>query len=303
LLRKSYITTFDILKQYPDIQYKEKEEILCAVLHIPKIQLIREIKEIYVNKKEEKEYFENIKKLLGGKPIQQIIKSVEFNGVTIKIDENVLIPRPETEYFADLLSNAIKSILTKGEYKNKPYKILEVGTGSGAICVSLAKRLEKYSNLQITGIDISEKAVKILRQNIEANHILPKLSIKCSGIGTFGSTETYNLIISNPPYIPTKKIKYLNKSVKNFEPVLALDGGDDGLCIVREIINFGIENSKGNDDLVIALEINSKKQFNTIKKEFKGTFNAFKLLKDQYGRYRFIILSKTILSHSIYPLL
>jgi len=260
-------------------------------------------KEIELNKVQTDTYLEKINEFNSGKPIQQIIKVVEFNGINIHIDNNVLIPRPETEYLADILTKALENVLSSTIDQGKIFKILEVGIGSGAICISLVKKLENYSNLELTGIDISSKAVAITKLNIEENRPLPKLKVKADEISSFGSTETYDLIVSNPPYIPSRKIKSLSKSVKNFEPTIALDGGKDGLKIIREIIEFGINNSSRNHELVIVLEINSKKQFIAIKKEFKYAFNEFKLLKDQYGRYRFLIISKTTSPRSIYHLL
>lgn len=273
-------------------------------MHIPKEELIRKIKEIIVSKVEQNKFRKDIDDLVKGKPIQQIVGSIEFNGVNVVIDNSVLIPRPETEYLADLLTKSLRKVL-KDRDKNLPlYNILEVGIGSGAISISLAHNLKDYSNFHITGIDISKKAIDVTKKNIKNNLILSQIDLKTQEIGLFGSTEVFDLIISNPPYIPSKKIKYLNSSVKNFEPQEALDGGEDGLNIIREILNFAISNySALKPDQVIVLEINSKRQFNTIKREFKGTFNTFKLLKDQYGRYRFAVISKTTSKRLPYPLL
>jgi release factor glutamine methyltransferase len=125
------------------------------------------------------------------------------------------------------------------------------------------------------------------RLNIEQHQL--NLLFLLFFLGLLKTNETFDLIVSNPPYINSKQIRYLEKSVKHHEPHIALDGGIDGLDIVRDILNFS--KTHLSKDGVIYLEINSKRQYESIKKEFKSTFKTIKLLQDQYGRYRYIYLS------------
>ena len=160
---------------------------------------------------------------LTGRPLWYIIGDTDFCGYKIKVDERVLIPRPETEDLA---------MMVIAEAKNGQ-KILDLCTGSGAIAVTIAKELEtKHIRAEITALDISEEALSLAKENAELNGA----EIKFVQSNLFEKLEEkYDIIVSNPPYIPTATIQTLQREVRDFEPHLALDGGEDGLDIYRKI--------------------------------------------------------------------
>ena len=117
-------------------------------------------------------------------------------------------------------------------YKNKKISILDIGTGSGCILLSLLKELKLAKG---TGIDIEPKAIKIAKFNAKKMKLLNRTKLKVVDLENFFSTK-YDLIVSNPPYIPFKDLKNLSKDIRNFEPLVALNGGNDGLDIIKKVI-------------------------------------------------------------------
>lgn len=274
MLHRCYIK--DLLVKHTKIPVSSKLSILSSILSLPKEKLLTyeaELSHRHIQLFESK-----CQDLLSGVPIEHVINHSPFYFLDLYINEDVLIPRPETENLVDII---LKSGI-------KPINILEIGTGSGAISIALSKNLQKEITSKFLSIDISPKALKIAKQNAKNNKV-ENITFKEVGIKDLKSNELFDLIVSNPPYINTKQIRYLQSSVKLHEPHIALDGGIDGLDIVRDILNFS--KTHLNDNGVIYLEINSKRQYESIKKEFKSTFKTIKLLKDQYGRYRYIYLS------------
>ena len=160
---------------------------------------------------------------LTGRPLWYIIGDADFCGYTIKVDERVLIPRPETEDLAMMVLSEIKS----------GHKVLDLCTGSGAIAITLAKELEKKNiRAEITASDISKDALSLAKENAECNGA----AIKFVQSDLFERLEDkYDVIVSNPPYIPTATVATLQREVRDFEPHLALDGGEDGLDVYRKI--------------------------------------------------------------------
>lgn len=176
---------------------------------------------------------------LTGRPLWYIIGDADFCGYKIKVDERVLIPRPETE---DLVMLAV-STAKAGQ------KILDLCTGSGAIAIALAKELEKKNiRAEITASDISEDALTLAKENAEANGA----DVKFVQSDLFENLDgEYDLIISNPPYIPTATVQTLQREVRDFEPHLALDGGEDGLDIYRRIAQQAQKHIRAGGSLVM----------------------------------------------------
>ena len=153
-----------------------------------------------------------------GKPLWQIVGDTDFYGYTIKVNENVLTPRPETE---QLCSWALQSI-------TQDDSVLDLCTGSGAIAIVINKK----SGARVTAVDVSESALETARENASLN--LAEVDFVLSNMFE-KVNQKYSVIISNPPYIPTSDIQNLDREVKDYEPHLALDGGDDGLDFYRII--------------------------------------------------------------------
>lgn len=170
--------------------------------------------------------------MASSKPSQYTKGWVEFYKLRFKVNENVLIPRPETELLVD-------EVLKYYTLHPKPYTLLDIGTGAGNIAISLACNLKGYRT-NIIATDISKTALKIAKQNAELHGVEDKIEfIKSDLLENFNYTlspKPYTLIIvTNLPYIPSERIPYLDSSVKDFEPHLALDGGPDGFDLYRKL--------------------------------------------------------------------
>ncbi|MBN1915379.1 peptide chain release factor N(5)-glutamine methyltransferase [Candidatus Dojkabacteria bacterium] len=243
-----------------------------------------------LSKLEKKKLSELIKRRLSQEPLAYILGKKEFFGLDFKVNKNVLIPRPETEH---LVEEAVKAII--GIRDNQPdrvIKIHELATGSGAIIVSLAHELvsRRYEkNLEFEASDISEEAMKVARENAkkllkENNHILfRQIDILKTEINI-----SADILISNPPYIPSTKIAQLDKTIRNFEPWLALDGGNDGLEYYHAIFGHIQRTRPG----IVLLEIESTNT-EKIRKTAKDTLKNYSVdtIKDLAGKDRILKLN------------
>lgn len=161
-------------------------------------------------------------------PLQQITGSREFMGLEFYVNEHVLIPRQDTETLVELILKDFKG--------SKPV-ILDMCTGSGCIAISLAK-LGGFDC--VTGVDISKEALSVARRNVEALLGTGGITLIESDLfEVLGSEQKFDVIVSNPPYIPTEIIKGLQPEVRDFEPMLALDGREDGLFFYRQLVSDG----------------------------------------------------------------
>ena len=225
-----------------------------------------------------KVFKEDISKLCKRIPIQYITNKQEFMGLEIYVDENVLIPQPDTEILVEEVINIAK--------KEKKTKILDLCTGSGAIGISMAKNIE---NFEITLSDISSDALNVAKQNCINNGVEDKTKIMQSDL--FENIEDkFDIIVSNPPYIRSDVIKTLDKEVQN-EPILALDGGEDGLDIYRKIIEQAYEYL--NQDGYLCLEIGYDQKEEVIKLiEETNKYTDIYQKKDLAGNDRIVICKK-----------
>lgn len=169
-------------------------------------------------------------------PVEYLTGAIEFLGNTFRVDKNVLIPRVETE---ELVSLATTLILQQaGRNKREVFQIADVGTGSGAIAISIAQELRHHSfAFAVSAFDISPKALVVADKNKQ--QILPDAPITFILSDLLKNTTTnqhFDCIVANLPYIPSDRIHNLDESVKDFEPHLALDGGPDGLNLVRKLL-------------------------------------------------------------------
>jgi release factor glutamine methyltransferase len=170
-------------------------------------------------------YNKYIKRRIRGTPVSYILKKKEFYGLEFYVDENVLIPRPDTERIIDVVVEFVKDNYGLRE-EDAPISILELCTGSGCIAVSIAKTIK---NAVVTATDISEQALKIAKKNAVKNGVGNKISFILSDMFKSVVKKKFDIIISNPPYIETSVIPRLQKEIVNHEPHIALDGGEDGL--------------------------------------------------------------------------
>lgn len=239
--------------------------------------IVNDLNELTV--KEENQYFSAIKKMRQGVPLEHITHQREFMKLNFFVNENVLIPRQDTEILVEEVINIAK--------KTNAKTILDLCTGSGAIAVSLAKYLP---NTEITAVDISQEALKVAKKNAISNEVENQITFISSDLFTNLENQKFDIIVSNPPYIRTEEIKSLSKEVQN-EPLIALDGGQDGLDFYRDIIKQAHNYLKSNGKL--CLEIGDE-QKDAITQILKSNFNYtnIKYYKDLQGNDRVIIAEK-----------
>ena len=215
-----------------------------------------------------------VKQRMRKKPIAYILKKKEFWKYNFYVDENVLIPRPDTEV---IIEQVLK--LTKNKLK---LNILEIGVGSGCIILSILKEKKNFSAV---GIDISKKSLNICEINSKNLGLSNRLKLIKSNVDNFQNGK-YDLIVSNPPYIKNSALKYLDKSI-GFEPKLALDGGKEGLSVIHKVINRSSKLLKKNGILLLEIGFDQKKKVNNILIN-KG-FYIKRTVKDLAGNDRCII--------------
>ena len=227
-----------------------------------------------IDKQQQWQYFVNIEKLTKGVPLQHITHRQEFMKMDFFVDENVLIPRPDTEIL-------VEEVIKIAQKYNSP-RILDLCTGSGAIAISLKKFVP---NADITAVDISEKALEIAQKN--AKKLETKINFLKSNLFDKLDNKKFDIIVSNPPYIRKDEIKKLSVEVQK-EPKIALDGGEDGLDFYRIITEQAINYLKTGSLLCFEIGYNQKNDVIKIiedKQNYKNTYCK----KDLYGNDRIII--------------
>jgi release factor glutamine methyltransferase len=200
----------------------DAEIILSNIMSVTREYLITN-NDLNITKTTKQKYLTAIKRRLKNEPVAYITGTKEFWSNDFIVNRNTLVPRPETE----LLIYKLISL-----YKNKKINILDIGTGSGCILLSLLKELKLAKG---TGLDIEPKAIEVAKFNAKKMKLLNRTKLKVIDLKNFYSTK-YDLIVSNPPYIPFKDLKNLSKDIRNFEPLIALNGGNDGLDIIKKVI-------------------------------------------------------------------
>lgn len=268
------------LKGYCDSPSLEAGILLAHLLKKEKWYLFAHIEE-EVSLDSIETFLELIQKRLEGRPIQHLTGVQEFMSLPFYVNEHVLIPRPETEL---LVEEVIRFIAQKPG--GKVYKVLDMCTGSGCIAISIAKSL---SNVDVTAVDISPEALKVAKKTAENLECTERVEFVQSNLFEGLEGEMFDVIVSNPPYVETKEIQTLQKEVKDFEPVLALDGGEDGLKFYREIIKDAKKYL--NPEGLLAFEIgwNQAKDIEQIVNEIGG-YGKFEVLKDFAGKDRVVIM-------------
>lgn len=235
--------------------------LLSYLLNIDSKELI-----MYFNQHIEQKFINSfnqlLKRRLNREPIANIVNKKSFWSYDFFVNENVLTPRNDSEIL-------IEAVLSNYNNMQEGLKILDLGTGSGCLILSL---LKMYKNASGLAVDISEKALKVARQNAE--------NLKINNIKFLKNNwndnieDKFDIIISNPPYIPTKEIKELEPEVNKFNPLLALDGGEDGLNCYRYLAKSLEKNLKENTKIFLEIGKNQEKDIEKIFNE-----NGYELLK------------------------
>ena len=213
-----------------------------------------------------------------GEPIAYLINKKEFWKDEFFVNKDVLIPRPDSE----LIIEQVLKIYSK----EAQLQVLDIGTGSGCILLSI---LKERPNFYGTGIDISKKSINVSKFNTKQLNLMNRVKFFHSSVDNF-KIGKYDLIVSNPPYIELLNLKYLEKDVFNFEPKLALSGGFDGFSKIRKVINKASILIKKNGKFILEIGFNQKNKVIKILKE-EG-FYVNKAIKDYGNNDRCIISTK-----------
>ncbi len=252
--------------------------ILCHVLKCDKIYL-------YLNSKTQldiytvKCFFLLINQRVQRNPLSYILGNQGFMSLDFKVTEEVLIPRADTEIL-------VESILDRVSINTTKITILDIGTGSGCIAISLAKYIK---DCQIVAVDISEKALDIAKFNAKKHGVLDKVQFKPQDIFSTNLDlidDSFDVIVSNPPYIRAKDVPNLQPEISKFEPMIALDGGSDGLMFYKQITNLSTKYLK--NDGILAFEIGYDQKDSVLKIMSKYFYNLA-VIKDYGNNDRVLI--------------
>ena len=267
------------LKQLSNTSSKLDSEILLSKI----IKKNRQYLILNSNEELKKENIKSfdylVKRRKKGEPIAYLINKKEFWKQNFYINQNVLIPRPDTEI---LVEETLKLFNV-----NSKLNMLDIGTGSGCILISILKERRNFFG---TGIDISKKAINVARFNAKMHQLSNRVKFYNSDVDKF-LIGKYDLVVSNPPYIKRQDLKYLEVDVKGFEPKLALDGGKDGFSKITKVISKTSTLLKKNGRFILEIGFGQKKKILSILKQ--NNFFINKVVKD-YGKNDRCVISTKI---------
>ena len=262
ILQKNYK---DLLNHNIQTAKIDSEVILANILNTTRINLITK-QDITLNKKQEDLFSKLVERRKQKEPVAYILNKKEFWNENYFVDKRVLIPRPETEILIELLLKKIKD-------KNKVYKVLDLGCGSGCLLISFLKEMNKSQGM---GVDISRNALEVAKKNIELHNLNNRAKLVRLDLLTLHTKDKFDVIFSNPPYLSSSDYAKLSDDVKNFEPKQALVGGFNGVLYYKKIIALAQSALKKNGYL--ALELGDR-QYRTISKLLQD--HSFRIL-DKY---------------------
>ena len=267
------------LKQLSNTSSKLDSEILLSkIIKKNRKYLILNSNE-ELKKKNIKSFDYLVKRRKKGEPIAYLINKKEFWKQNFYINQNVLIPRPDTE---TLVEETLKLFNV-----NSKLNMLDIGTGSGCILLSILKERRNFFG---TGIDISKKAINVARFNAKMHQLSNRVKFYNSDVDKF-LIGKYDLVVSNPPYIKQQDLKYLEVDVKGFEPKLALDGGKDGFSKITKVISKTSKLLKRNGRFILEIGFGQKRKILSILKQ--NNFFINKVVKD-YGKNDRCVISTKI---------
>ena len=255
----------------------DSELLLSKVLSKDRNYILLNSKEI-ISKKYLSNFAQLIHRRKKGEPVAYLTNYKEFWKQKYFVNKDVLIPRPDTEVLIE------ETLEMFGD--DKKLNILDIGTGSGCLILSILKERKSFLGV---GIDISKKALKVARFNAKLQHLKNRVKFYNSDIDKFFIGK-YDLILSNPPYIKNFDLKYLEKDVAKFEPKLALDGGLDGLSAIRKVIKKSSELIKKNGKFILEIGFDQKNKVISLLKK-KG-FYINSINKDLANNDRCIVCTK-----------
>ena len=255
----------------------DSEILMCSVLKKSREYLIINIFD-KINEDKINIFNELVERRKKCEPIAYILKKKDFWKSTFYVDKNVLIPRPDTEIL-------IEEILYNYN-KNEKLSVLDIGTGSGCIIISI---LKDRPNFKGTAIDICRNALNVAKYNAKIHQLENRIKFYKSSIDNFFKGK-YDLIISNPPYINKFYLKYLERDVVDYEPSLALEGGIDGFTVLERVIKKSSRLLKIGGKLILEIGFDQKLKVSDLLKKEKYFVN--KIIKDYGNKDRCIICTK-----------
>ena len=251
----------------------DAEEIDCYLMHVDRSKFFMEWSEPAADRTCD-QFFDLVARRAGREPLQYIIGMQGFLDLALEVRPGVLIPRLDTEVVAESACEVFKE--KKGD------TVLELGSGSGAIGITLAKK----AGAKVTAVDINPEACELTKSNAQRNGV--KMEVLCGDLFEPIKKKKYHMIISNPPYIKSEEIEKLMPEVKDYEPMNALDGGEDGLDFYRRIAAEAPEHLKKEGILVLEIGDGQTAEVAAILEE-TGRFTDIQVGKDLTGKDRAIV--------------
>lgn len=256
---EAYVQMQHILKKANRYEKSDLDYIFAEVLNKSRAE-VRLVKTINIT--DYKKIQKIVEERASGKPITKILGHTNFYGLEFIVTKDVLSPRMDTERLVETVLNDIKPKQT----------VIDIGTGSGAIAITIAKN----SQAKVTAVDISEGALKVAKENAKNNNVQVKF-VESNLFDAFRRFTKFDVIVSNPPYIPSKVIDNLEDEVKKFDPIIALDGGADGLDFYKKIIDEAPKRLTRNGKIYFEVGIN---QALDVKKLLQKNFKDIRIIKD-----------------------
>jgi release factor glutamine methyltransferase len=275
----------------------ESERLLCLLLNIPRVSLLLD-RNRHLDDESRVRFDALLDRRIGGEPLQHIEGTVEFREIVIRSDRRALIPRPETEQLVGLIARWAADrthsggLMRSGGPSRWPLsRILDIGTGSGAIALSL---LSEGISARAVGIDISRDALALARENRRRIRLVDRLALlPCDPdpYRSLASGPVFDAIVSNPPYIESGEIERLATEVRVHDPRVALDGGPDGLAVIRRIIDGARERLVAGGGLFLEIGAGQGEAVAALVGR-DGPWRVISVRRDLAGRDRFVMAER-----------
>ena len=257
----------------------DSEIILAHTLNLSRTDLWTQDKRV-LSESEKKIAKKNVERRLNREPVSLIVGHQEFWSLDFVVDGNVLTPRPETELVIETALNCISSHTAR---------ILDLGTGSGALAVTMAKEVPEC---KVSAIDIDPNALSIAKENAVRHGVADRIEFVCADLIKSAWSGYFSIILSNPPYIKSADIKKIMPEVQNYEPEKALDGGITGLDFYRAIIPMAIDRLEENGFLILEIGHDQADEVIALLNTF-SCYQNIKVIQDYSGYDRVVKAQKT----------
>ena len=257
----------------------DSEIILAHTLNLSRTDLWTQDKRV-LSESEKKIAKKNVERRLNREPVSLIVGHQEFWSLDFVVDGNVLTPRPETELVIETALNCISS---------RNARILDLGTGSGALAVTMAKEVPEC---KVSAIDIDPNALSIAKENAVRHGVADRIEFVCADLIKSAWSGYFSIILSNPPYIKSADIKKIMPEVQNYEPKKALDGGITGLAFYRAIIPMAIDRLEENGFLILEIGHDQADEVTALLNNF-SCYQNIKVIQDYSGYDRVVKAQKT----------